>query len=587
LSELQIGIVFGLLFLGIIMFAWQRIRYDVVAIIMLLTLGLSGVLSFSELFQGFSSPAVITVASALVIARALQNTGYLDKVAEGLLRFDKRPVIPLFLLLAAISLASGFINDIAALAIALPVGISLSKSLGIKPSKILIPMAYAALIGGGLTLIGTPSNIVAGSIAIQKLGRPIGVFEFTPVGIPVLLSLLFLFLLIGRRVLPVRTSPYETEGGFKLPSYIFEVKASEKSNFLGRTIGELEKKFENTEVVRIIRGNLEREMPHSNTKIGIADTLVVRSDTGDLEKMVKETGLQTLKVEEEEEKTKGLSLTEVIVMSGSPLIGRSASQVHLRDWLHVTLLGISRHGSPLTKKVGKIGIKEGDVLMIETAEADLARMCQELKLAPLRTRGVSLHAYAPPKLTLAIAIASILLGALNIIPINVALALGAVGMLLSKSVSIKEAYDAIPWPILILIGSLIPFGIAMETTGADIIIAEAIVQMGVSGPIVALIVVYVTTNLLSNVMNNVAATVFMAPVALRLGETLGIAGFPLLMGVAFAAAMPFMTPISHKCNLLVMEAGGYRFTDYLRLGIPLTLVAGSVVILLVPLLWPF
>ena len=586
-QELQIGIVFSLLAAGIVMFAWQRIRYDLVAFIMLLGLGITSILSFEELFQGFSSSAVITVASALIIARGLSNTGILDKVAEGLLRFEKRPIIPFLLLLAAIAIASGFINDIAALAIMLPVGISLSKSLGIRSSKILIPMGYAALIGGGLTLIGTPSNIVVGSIAIQELGRPIGIFEFTPVGILVLISLLLLFVLVGRRILPLRTSPHEVDEGSLLPNYVFEVKATEKSSFLGKTIGDLEKEFTGIEVVRIIKNNRESEMPHNKTKIANGNIIVVRADAEDLDKMRRERGLETVKSEEVIEMQKGLSLIEVIVMSGSSLIGRSASELHLRDWLNVTLIGIARHRSALTRKVGNISIKEGDALMLEAADADLTRTCQELKCAPLRARGILLHAHAPKKLTLIIAIVAISLGTLNIIPISVALALGAVGMLLGNSVKIKEAYETVPWPILILIGSLIPFGVAMEKTGADIIIAETIFLMGVTAPIVALIVVYVTTNLLSNVMNNVAATVFMAPVALRLGDILGVAGFPLLMGVAFAAAMPFLTPISHKCNLLVMEAGGYRFTDYLRLGIPLTVITGSIVILLVSVLWPF
>lgn len=579
-------IIFGLLLFGIIMFVWQKIRYDVVAIMMLLSLGILGIISFDNLFLGFSSPAVITVASALIISRGIQNTGFLDKISDGLLKFDKRPIFPLILLLAIISLASGFINDIAALAIALPVGISLSKSLNIQSSKILIPMAYAALIGGGLTLIGTPSNIVAGSIAIQELGRPIGTFEFTPVGISVLVGLLILFILIGKKILPIRKSPYDVDEGFELPSYIFEMKATEKTKIKGKTIGELEKSFENIEVVRIIRENSERNIPHSKTKIGETDILVVRSEADDIEKVVKETGLEILKKDEKDDKIKGLTPIEVIVMSGSSLIGRSANQTNIRDKLDVTLLGIARKGSALTKKVGDIRIKEGDFLMIEVGEADLSRMCQELTLVPLRTRGITLHSYAPPKLTLFLAIISISLGTLNIIPINVALALGAVGMLLFNSVSIKEAYEAVPWPIIILIGSLIPFGLAMENTGADILIAETIIQLGIKEPIAVLIVVYTLTNLLSNVMNNVAATVFMAPVALKFGEILSIDGFPLLMVVAFAASMPFMTPISHKCNLLVMEAGGYKFIDYLRLGFPLTLLTAALVLFLVPQIWP-
>ena len=583
MAEEQIWIVFAILLAGLVLFVWQKIRYDIVAALMLLAIGLTGIVSTEELFSGFASSAVITVASALVVAKGLENSGILDKAEEFLLKFEKRPYIPLLLLLVMVSLVSGFINDIAALAISLPIAISLSRSLKLTPSKILIPLAYASIIGGSLTLIGTASNIVMGSVAKRELGRPLEIFEFFPVGLVLIIVFIILFLIIGRKILPNRPSPYATEK-FQLPKYISEVQVNDRSDFIDKTVGEFEKEFDYLDVVRIVRERHERDMPHSNTKIGLGDVLVIRSDVEGLRKL-KESGLDFLR--DSEEKLKDLDVVEAIVMPNSILADRTARQTRLRDRYTVSLLGVARHGSTLIKRVDDVKIKTGDVLLLEVAQSDLQDVLRELQCAPLKKRGISLHERAPSILTLVIAGVCIALSAFSILPIEISLTLGALAMLLSRSLSLKEAYSAIHWPILILIGSIIPFGIAMVNTGADKFIAETIMQTGISEPIMALIIIFAATTLLSNVMNNVATAVFMAPVALQLSQILDVSGFPMLMAVVFGAAVPYLTPISHHSNLLVMEAGGYKFTDYLRFGIPLTLATMVIVIFLVPILWPF
>lgn len=583
MGEEQIWIVFAILLAGLVLFVWQKIRYDIVAALMLLAIGLTGIVSTEELFSGFASSAVITVASALVVAKGLENSGILDKAEEFLLKFEKRPYIPLLLLLVMVSLVSGFINDIAALAISLPIAISLSRSLKLTPSKILIPLAYASIIGGSLTLIGTASNIVMGSVAKRELGRPLEIFEFFPVGLVLIIVFIILFLIIGRKILPNRPSPYATEK-FQLPKYISEVQVNDRSDFIDKTVGEFEKEFDYLDVVRIVRERHERDMPHSNTKIGLGDVLVIRSDVEGLRKL-KESGLDFLR--DSEEKLKDLDVVEAIVMPNSILADRTARQTRLRDRYTITLLGVARHGSTLIKRVDDVKIKTGDVLLLEVAQSDLQNVLRELQCAPLKKRGISLHERAPSILTLVIAGVCIALSAFSILPIEISLTLGALAMLLSRSLSLKEAYSAIHWPILILIGSIIPFGIAMVNTGADKFIAETIMQTGISEPIMALIIIFAATTLLSNVMNNVATAVFMAPVALQLSQILDVSGFPMLMAVVFGAAVPYLTPISHHSNLLVMEAGGYKFTDYLRFGIPLTLATTVIVIFLVPILWPF
>jgi di/tricarboxylate transporter len=602
LAEYQIWIVFAILLAGIGLFASQRVRYDIVAIMMLLTVGLVGILSFDELFLGFASPAVITVAAALVMARALYNSGILDRVEEYLFRFDKRPLMPLLLLLVVVAVMSGFINNMAALAITLPVALSLSSKLKLVPSKILIPLAFASIVGGSLTLIGTPSNIVIGAIAREELGRSIDIFEFAVVGVPLIAVFIGVFVVIGRRLLPERTSPYGTGEKFQLPKYVIEFMTNDKSKFVGKTIRDLEIKYDfEIEVVRISRADGRRELPHFNARIEQRDVLLIRTDAVDLESFVKETGLEVAgkndkdydppeekkeqgKEEQNKEKTR---VVEAVVLPQSPLIDRTAKEMFLRDWLNITILGVSRHGSSIDRRISNVRMAMGDVLLLEVQEADMQRVFQELKCAPLHTRGISLHARAPPMLTLLIAGVGIALSALGFLPIEIALALSAGAMVLSKSITFKEAYDSIHWPIIILIGALIPFGVAMDRTGADNFVAEHILQFGISEPVAALAIIFGATLVLSNVINNVAAAVFMAPVAIRLSEMLGISGFPMVMGVAFASALPFLTPIGHQSSLLVMEAGGYKFSDYLRFGLPLTAACTVVVLLIVPVVWPF
>ncbi|PIW33024.1 MAG: hypothetical protein COW27_02105 [Nitrosopumilales archaeon CG15_BIG_FIL_POST_REV_8_21_14_020_37_12] len=582
-SEYQIWVVFAILIAGLILFVWQRIRYDIVAILMLLAVGLTGILSFEELFSGFSNHAIITIAAALIIAKALENSGILDKFQEHLLKFKKRPMIPFIILLAVVGLVSGFINDIAALAITLPIALSLAHHMKINPSKMLIPLAYASIIGGSLTLIGTASNIVMGSIVKRELGRPLEIFEFFPVGIVLIAVFIVVFFVLGKRVLPSRDSPYAGEK-FDLPEYLAEIQVTDKSRFIDKTIGDLEEEFE-IDVVRVIREHHERDMPKSHTRIGLGDMLIVKTDVEILNKLTKGTGLTP--ISDASDKTKDLQVIEVVVLPDSPVINKTAKQLRLRDHFDVSLLGISRHNSTLTKRVDEVRIKIADVLLLEAAQADLQNTLQELQCVPLRRRGISLHSQAPTKITLAIAIVAIALSAFGIFPVEISLSIGAVAMLLTKSISLKEVYSTIHWPILILIGAIIPFGIAMENTGADIFIAERILQMGITEPLIALAIIFIATTLLSNVINNVAAAVFMAPVALQISNILDVSGFPMIMGVIFGAAVPYLTPISHHSNLLVMEAGGYKFQDYLRLGIPMTIITMIVVLLLIPILWPF
>lgn len=583
MAQLEIWIVFAILFAGLVLFVTQKIRYDIVAVLMLLAAGLTGILSFEDLFSGFASNAIFTIASALIIAKALEYSGILDRVQDLLLRFEKRPMVPFIMLLAMVSLMSGFINDIAALAIALPIAMALSRNLKMEPSKMLIPLAYASLIGGSLTLIGTASNIVMGSVAHRELGRPLEIFEFFPVGIVVTVVFIGVYLVAGKFLLPSRPSPFTGEK-FELPRYLSEIQITDKSKYLGKTIGDLEKEHEwEIDVVRIVRENHEREMPHSSTRLGLGDALVVRTEAETLEKILKDGGFATLRDAE----TKDLQVVECVVLPDSRLIDRTARQVGLRDHYDVALLGIARNGSSLTKRIDEIRIHLGDVLLLEVAQADLNQTLQELQCAPLHKRDISLRARASSMLTLIIAGASIALSVFGVFPVAISLSLGAVALILTKSISIKEAYSAIHWPILILIGAIIPFGIAMQKTGADRFIAEQILQTGIVEPLVALAVMYIATNLLSNIINNVAAAVFMAPVALQISSILDISGFPMIMAVIFGAAIPYLTPISHHSNLLVMEIGGYKFTDYLRLGVPITVATMAVVLLLVPVLWPF
>ncbi len=587
--------VFGILGVGVALFAWQKLRYDLVAVLMLLALGLSGVIPYTGLFLGFASSAVITIVSSLVLARALVNSGVLFGIARGLHRLRYGPTLSFALLVAITAGLSGFVSDVATFTILLPVGLTLGKKYGLPPSKFLIPMAAGAIAGGSLTLIGTSSNIVLGSIVQTSTGLSLNIFAFTPIGAVIVLAVVLLFVVAGLRLLPSRTGPVGSGDRELLPAYTLELIVGEGSKWAGRTVGEFEGEYgEEVTVERIVRGAVEWAAPRSGSLMENGDRLILRSRAENMTELLQGSGLDRAPAAEGSgvpgrpvpEPLGPMTTAEVIVTSSSPLVGSAARELALRDRYHLQLIGIARQGAFLTRRVAETPIRSGDVLLVQLPERRTEELFRNLRVLPTGVTPAAVEG-GRPLLVVGIWVVAIAIAAVGLLPVDIALALGAVATLLSGSLSPKEAYSAVHWPVVILTGCLIPFGTAVTQSGAAGQIASALLSTGLHSPWAVLAVLLVVTLLMANIIPNVAAVVVMAPVGLAFASILSIHPLPLLMAIGYGATLPYLTPVGHPVNLLSLDIAGYRFQDFLRFGIPLTLISVVVMILLIPVVFPF
>ncbi|MHB1435760.1 MAG: SLC13 family permease [Thermoplasmata archaeon] len=589
-------VVFGILAVGVALFVWQKLRYDLVAVLMLLALGLSGVIPFTGLFLGFASSAVITIVSSLVLARALVNSGVLFGIARGLHRLRYGPTLSFALLIAITAGLSGFVSDVATFTILLPVGLTLGKKYGLPPSKFLIPMAAGAIAGGSLTLIGTSSNIVLGSIVQSSTGLSLNIFAFTPIGAVIVLAVVLLFVAVGLRFLPSRQGPVGSGDRELLPAYTLELIVGGGSKWAGRSIGEFEREYgEEVTVERIVRGPVEWATPRSDSLLQSGDRLILRSRAENLTELLQGSGLDRVPSPAEGAETPSrplaeplgpMATVEVVVTSSSPLVGNAARELALRDRYHAQLIGIARQGAFLTRRVAETPIRSGDVLLLQLAERRTEEVFRALRVLPTGVTPAGVEG-GRPLLVVGIWVASIAIAAVGLLPVDISLALGAVATLLSGSLSPKEAYSAVHWPVVILTGCLIPFGTAVTQSGAAGQIASALLSTGLRSPWAVLAVLLVVTLLMANIIPNVAAVVVMAPVGLAFGSILSIHPLPLLMAIGYGATLPYLTPVGHPVNLLSLDIAGYRFQDFLRFGLPLTIISVVAMILLIPVVFPF
>ncbi len=589
-------VVFGILGVGVALFAWQKLRYDLVAVLMLLALGLSGVIPFTGLFLGFASSAVITIVSSLVLARALVNSGVLFGIARGLHRLRYGPTLSFALLVAITAGLSGFVSDVATFTILLPVGLTLGKKYGLPPSKFLIPMAAGAIAGGSLTLIGTSSNIVLGSLVQSSTGLSLNIFAFTPIGAVIVLAVILLFVAVGLRLLPSRTGPVGSGDRELLPTYTLELVVSEGSRWAGRPVGEFEGVYgDEVTVERIVRGPVEWAAPRSGTLLQSGDRLILRSRAENLGELLQGSGLDRAPTPAEGAGAPSRSLAEplgpvttaeVVVTSSSPLVGSTARELALRDRYHAQLIGIARQGAFLTRRVAETPVRSGDVLLLQLPEPRAEEVYRTLRVLPTGVTPAAVEG-GRPLLVVGIWVVAIAVAAVGLLPVDIALALGAVATLLSGSLSPKEAYSAVHWPVVILTGCLIPFGTAVTQSGAAGQIASVFLSTGLRSPWTVLAVLLVVTLLMANIIPNVAAVVVMAPVGLAFASILSIHPLPLLMAIGYGATLPYLTPVGHPVNLLSLDIAGYRFQDFLRFGIPLTILSVVTMIVLIPVVFPF
>ncbi|HSI70999.1 MAG TPA: SLC13 family permease [Gillisia sp.] len=584
------NIVFITLAAALVFFIWDKIRYDVVAFLALFVLVVAGIIPSEEAFTGLSHPAVITVAAVLIIGKALQHSGVVDLLVNWISQISQKFWVQIILLCIIVAVASGFINNIGALAIIMPVAIHLSRKNNFSPSLLLMPLAFASILGGMMTLIGTPPNIIISTFREQNLGEGYAMFDFAPVGLVITLAGLAFITLLGWRFLPKRQS-VQSEDMFEIENYIAEVIISKGSDLIGVTISKVNEKLK-TEVLilGIIRNNIRIHAPAPWEELQPGDILILEADTEDLKIFTESKRSVLAEGEHLRDSAKGsdvIKTAEAIVMANSLLVGSSVTEIRMRSQYNVNILAIARADKKIKKRISRTKIKQGDVLLLQGEAENLQEAIRSLNFLPLAEREI--HLGRPTRVLGALSIfaAAIILVITGLLRVEIAFSLAAVILVISKILPIKEVYLSVDWPVIILLAAMIPVGEAFETSGGAKTVTNLILSMNNEYPIwIFLGVLMVITLLLSNIINNAATVVLMAPIAINVAQNLGVAVDPFLMTIAIGASCAFLTPIGHQSNTLVMGPGGYKFSDYWKLGLPVTLLVLILGIPLILFVWP-
>jgi len=588
LDQWLIGII---LVAMLVLFVIDKWRYDLVAMMALLSAAILGLVPTAEVFSGFGNAAVITVAAVLIISQALWRSGVVDALASAMKNIGDKRWVQMIALTSVTTVCSAFISNTGTMAIMIPVALQLARSSGNNPSKLLMPMAFGSLLGGAITMVGTPPNIIIADIRREAMGESFGIFEFTPVGLSIAIAGLLFMWLLSHWLVPEKAGKSKSQSLYDVSSYLTELYVPEGSNFVGETLYELENRSEEDFViVALQRGEKRWSAPARYLRLKAEDVLIVEANAETIQQVIDGTGLE-LNAEEEIDdrflKSDDIAVIEGIVGHDSRLIGRSAADIKLRSRYGINVLGVAREGQKLGTALANIRFKPGDVLLLQGDAEILDDVFQRFGCFPLAQRSLRIGSSKRLMLPLGIFAATILSAAFGLISVPVAFSLAAGLMVITNILPLRELYDAIDWPIIVLLGATIPLGSALERSGAADTIANAVLYVSEGSPeFVAVGLLLIVTMLLSNIVNNAAAAVLMAPIGISMANSFGASMDPFLMAVAIGAAVPFLTPIGHQSNILVMGPGGYNFSDYWRLGLPLSLMVSAVALVMILLVWP-
>lgn len=589
---MDITLTLLILLCAIVLFATEWIRMDLVSLMVLLAVALTGLVTPAEAFSGFSNPAVITVAAMFVLGAGISYTGSISTLGERLIRMTGHSqALMIASIMATVAFFSAFINNIGATAILMPVVITMARKVKLPASKLLIPLAFGSLLGGVCTLIGTPPNILINTLLQQYTNERFSMFDFTPLGIILLACGIIYMAFFGHKLLPNRKSGTLTET-YQVKEYITEVEILEGSPLHGSTISQsmLERELD-MKVRALLRNQRKYPQPKRNRKLYAGDILFLEGNPEGILKVKKEKGLAV--VPERDNPLPGVMEKEIVVVEASltptsDMVGRTLSQERFADTHGLTVLAIWRSGAPVVRKVDHVILRFGDVLLLQGPEERVRHLATGHGFLVLG--GVDPVSYRPHRAPIAVAtlVGVILLSTSGAIPIMIAATLGALIMVLTRCLTINEAYASIDWPILMLIAGTLPLGHAMNNSGTAKLLADMIIGgVGSFGPWVVLGAVFLITFCLTEVMSHAAAAVLVAPIAYNTAIDLAVSPKPFFMAVAIAASMCFMTPISHQSNALVMGPGGYKFLDYTKVGTPLNIMVWIIATLIIPLLFPF
>ena len=574
------------------LFVTEKLRADLAAMIVLVLLLIFQIVKPDQALYGFANTATATVAAMFVISAGLWRTGLVEWLAGHLDRLAGKGERRLIIVLCfTVALLSAFIVNTATVAILIPVAIILAKTRRITPSRVLIPLSFASQFGGVCTLVGTSTNILVNSMAVENGLKRFHMFEFAPLGIILTLIGVLYLTVFSRILIPKRKGVDEQIDKYRLADYLAEMKVKSGSSLIDKRWSDMKNKdLEGIDLIKIIRDG-KATWRASATKIKEDDYLLLHGNADELIKIKDKYSLETradVVINDQKLQSDKIELIEALVPPRSRLIGRTLRRADYIRRYGCVVLAIQRRGNVLRDRLVDISFDDGDTLLLQCDRESVQRIMQSTDLI-VTNELTELHLRKDRAITaLGILISVVLLAAFNIVPILVAALIGAVAMVLGRCISIEEAYKAIDWKVIFLLGGILPLGLAMQQTGTAAWLANTVMKPLIEmGPVVVLACLYLITAALTEVMSNNASAILLVPIALSIAEIMGVSARPFLIAITFAASTSFATPIGYQTNTMIYAPGGYKFSDFARIGIPLNIIFWIATVLLAPVIWPF
>jgi len=575
-----------------VLFVTEKLRVDLTALCVLAALLIFQLIKPEQALYGFASTATATVAAMFVLSAALVRTGLVEWLARHLDRFagkgERKLIIVLCVTVASLS---AFIINTATVAILIPIAVILAKARKIAPSRVLIPLSFASQFGGVCTLIGTSTNILVNSLAVANGLERFHLFEFAPLGIILVIIGILYLAVLSRVLIPKRKGVDEQIDKYRLADYLAEMMVTDGSPLIGKKWGALKNKdLKNIDLIKIIRGG-KATWRASRTTIREDDLLLLHGNANELIKMKDNYQLETKAdavIDDQKLRSDKIKLIEAVVLPRSKLIGQTLRGADYIRRFGCVVLAIQRRGKILRDRLPDIDFDDGDTLLLQCDRESVSRIMQSKDLV-VTNELTELHLRKDRAVrALAIFISIILLAAFNIVSILVAALIGAVAMVLGRCITIEEAYDAIDWKVIFLLGGVLPLGLALQQTGTADWLASTVMKPLIGmGPLVVLASLYLITAALTEMMSNHASAILLVPIALSAAEIMGVSARPFLIAITFAASTSFATPIGYQTNTMIYAPGGYRFFDFARIGVPLNILFWATTVLVAPIIWPF
>ena len=572
---------------------WGRWRYDIVTLGALFTAGVFGLVPQAELFSGFGNPATITVVLVLIVSFGLTKSGAVGFLTELIEPVSTRPYLHIATLTFLAAFLSMFMNNVGALALLMPIAIQSTTKAGRPPAEVLMPLSFGSILGGLVTQIGTPPNILIANYRREVTGESFTMFDFAPVGGGIAICGILFMLLVGWKLVKVRKKGAGLEL-FDVEEYLFELKITKESSFKGKLLGELKDALQKQDLELLGMVHKREKIPdiwrHRRQVIAVNDLLMIQGSHDGVDKFATANKMQMISAENAQKDilhSKDSRITEVVVSPESLVVGRTPADILFNRKFNINLLAASRSGTPHRSRLREFKFNVGDVLLLHGDEIDIQDAVIKLNCYPLAERDLDLNRSnksLPALLTFVIAIS---LAAFGVISIQLALGAATVVMALLNIVPVREFYDGVDWPVVILLGAMIPLGAALETTGTTTLLVNAILGLaGGLSPVLIIAMILIITMTVSDVLNNAATAILMAPIAYNIALSLDLNPDAFLMAVAVGASCAFLTPIGHQNNALIMGPGGYKFGDYWRMGLPLEIIIVAVALPLLLIFWP-